>query len=75
MIRMLLDQSLALMAGESARVNFTMTMWALGTMNFHPGQEYMDKMIDTLTSGRLIDKFDAQVGCPPSSKGVACHGP
>lgn len=61
MIRLLLDRSMALLPGDGVRVNFTMTMWALGSMYFHPGQEYMTALLAVLNTKGIMEKFDAQV--------------
>lgn len=57
----LVARSTEVMSQDAAPVNFSMIIWALGSMNYHPGQAYMRDVIAHLQASRLIQRFDAQV--------------
>ena len=57
-----MERSQEVMGTEAASVNFSMIAWALGSMNYHPGEVYMKCFLGHLQRSEQIQKFDAQVG-------------
>ncbi len=70
-VQALVARSMEVMQHDAAPVNFSMITWALGSMNYHPGETYMKHMIEHLQTSQLIQKFDAQV-CSPTLCVVQC---
>ena len=61
MVKALLQRSAELLATDAAPVNYSMIMWSLGNVSFHPGDAYMKGFMDTLHQSGLLPHFDAQV--------------
>ncbi len=57
----LLERSRDMMETDAAPVNFSMIAWALGSMNYHPGEVYMKCFLGHLQRTEQVHKFDAQV--------------
>lgn len=57
----IVERSQAVMEMDAAPVNFSMIAWALGSMNYHPGEMYMKSLLGHLQRSEQIQKFDAQV--------------
>jgi hypothetical protein len=79
MVQTLVARSMEVMDSDAQPVNFSMITWALGSMNYHPGEVYMKHMIAHLQRSQLIHRFDAQVcahcliSCAFSSAGHVRH--
>ncbi|BDA42152.1 probable RAP domain-containing protein, chloroplastic at C-terminar half [Coccomyxa sp. Obi] len=63
MIEALVKRSQVMMETDAAPVNFSMILWALGSMNYHPGEVYMKCLLGHLQRTEQIHKFDAQNLC------------
>ncbi|CAL8468164.1 g7703 [Coccomyxa elongata] len=63
MIEALVERSREIMESDAAPVNFSMIAWALGSMNYHPGQMYMKCFLGHLQRTEQVHKFDAQNLC------------
>ena len=61
MVEAVVRRAEVIIAGRGLPVNYSMLLWALGSINFHPGREFFRKMLDTIASRQLLDDFDAQV--------------
>ena len=61
MVEAVVRRAEVIITGKGLPVNYSMLLWALGSINFHPGREFLRKMLDTIASRRLLDDFDAQV--------------
>ena len=61
MVEAVVRRAEVMLAGKGLPVNYSMLLWALGSINFHPGRDFLRKMLDTIASRRLLDDFDAQV--------------
>ena len=61
MVEAVVRRAEVIIAGRGLPVNYSMLLWALGSINFHPGREFFHKMLDTIASRQLLDDFDAQV--------------
>ena len=80
MVEAVVRRAEVIIAGRGLPVNYSMLLWALGSINFHPGREFFRKMLDTIASRQLLDDFDAQVRAwarlllPPAAiTGPACR--
>ena len=73
MVEAVMRRAEVIIAGRGLPVNYSMLLWALGSINFHPGREFLRKMLDVIASRQLLDDFDAQVrnwaclGLPPTT--------
>ena len=65
MVEAVVRRAEVIIAGRGLPVNYSMLLWALGSINFHPGRDFFRKMLDTIASRQLLDDFDAQVQAWP----------
>lgn len=64
MVKALLQRSADLLATDAAPVNYSMIMWSLGNVSFHPGDAYMQTFMHNLHHSGLLPYFDAQARTP-----------
>ena len=48
---------------DSSGVNYSMTLWALGNLGYHPGEAYLAHYLACLHASGLVASFDAQNMC------------
>jgi hypothetical protein len=65
MVRNLVQRSGEIMDVDGSSVSFSAIMWALGSLGFHPGQDYMRKYLRAVRSRRILDTRDSQVRARP----------
>ena len=73
MVEAVVRRAEVIIAGRGLPVNYSMLLWALGSINFHPGREFFRKMLDTIASRQLLDDFDAQVQDWGSAAAATTH--
>ena len=60
LVKAMLQRSAELLPTDAAPVNYSMIMWSLGNISFHPGDEYMETFMDNMHLSGLLRNFDAQ---------------